>query len=89
MEDELTYYLGDEGSEQAALGFIAEIEHAYTHLARHPKTGSPRCAYELDIPGLRSWSLDRYPHVTSTLSARITSRSGACSTANAISRRGY
>ncbi|MCX5540009.1 type II toxin-antitoxin system RelE/ParE family toxin [Paraburkholderia sp. CNPSo 3076] len=63
VEDELTYYLVDEGSEQAALGFIAEIEYAYAHLAKHPKTGSPRYAYELDIPGLRSWPLDRYPHV--------------------------
>lgn len=63
VEDELTYYLVDEGSEQAALGFIAEIEHAYAHLAKHPNIGSPRYAYELDIPGLRSWPLDRYPHV--------------------------
>ncbi|MDR3095891.1 MAG: type II toxin-antitoxin system RelE/ParE family toxin [Paraburkholderia sp.] len=63
VEDELTYYLVDEGSEQAALGFIAEIEQAYARLAKHPNVGSPRFAYELDIPGLRSWPLDRYPHV--------------------------
>jgi toxin ParE1/3/4 len=63
VEDELTYYLVDEGSEQAALGFIAEIEQAYVHLAKDPNIGSPRYAYELDIPGLRSWPLDRYPHV--------------------------
>lgn len=63
VEDELTHYLLDEGSESAALGFIAEIEQAYSHLARHPSTGAPRYAYELDIPGLRSWPLDRYPHL--------------------------
>jgi toxin ParE1/3/4 len=63
VEDELTHYLVDEGSERAALGFIAEIEQAYAHLAEHPNIGSPRYAYELDIPGLRSWSLHRYPHV--------------------------
>ncbi|MFT0173174.1 type II toxin-antitoxin system RelE/ParE family toxin [Paraburkholderia mimosarum] len=63
VEDELTYYLVDEGSEQAALGFIAEIERAYAHLSRNPNIGSSRYAYELDIPGLRSWPLDRYPHV--------------------------
>lgn len=28
VEDELTHYLVDEGSEQAALGFIDEIEQA-------------------------------------------------------------
>ncbi|CAD6549799.1 hypothetical protein LMG27952_04919 [Paraburkholderia hiiakae] len=63
VEDELTHYLVDEGSEQAALGFIAEIEQAYAHLAKHPNIGSLRYSYELDIPGLRSWSLDRYPHL--------------------------
>ncbi|MFP3571257.1 type II toxin-antitoxin system RelE/ParE family toxin, partial [Paraburkholderia sp. SIMBA_030] len=59
----MAHYFGDESSEQAALGFIAEIEKAYAHLAKHPNTGSPRYAYELDIPGLRSWPVDRYPHV--------------------------
>ncbi|MEX3953118.1 type II toxin-antitoxin system RelE/ParE family toxin [Paraburkholderia sp. EG287B] len=63
VEDELTHYLVEEGSEKAALGFIAEIEQAYAHLAKHPHIGSPRYAYELDIPGLRSWQHDRYPHV--------------------------
>jgi toxin ParE1/3/4 len=63
VEDEVTHYLVDEGSEQAALGFIAEIGQAYAHLSKHPNIGSPRYAYELDIPVLRSWSLDRYPHL--------------------------
>jgi toxin ParE1/3/4 len=63
VEDELTHYLVDEGSEQAALGFINELEQAYGRLAKHPNIGSPRYAYELDIPGLRSWPLDRYPHL--------------------------
>jgi toxin ParE1/3/4 len=63
VEDEVTHYLVDESSEQAALGFIAEIEQAFARLGKHPNIGSPRYAYELDIPGLRSWSLDRYPHL--------------------------
>lgn len=63
VEDELIHYLVSEGSEQAALGFVAAIEQAYAHLAQHPSMGSPRYAYELDIPGLRSWPLDRYPYV--------------------------
>ncbi|TDN63969.1 type II toxin-antitoxin system RelE/ParE family toxin [Paraburkholderia sp. BL10I2N1] len=63
VEDELTHYFLDEGSEDAALRFIGEIERAYAHLARHPSTGSPRYAYEMDIPGLRSWPLVRYPHL--------------------------
>jgi toxin ParE1/3/4 len=63
VEDELTHYVVDEGSEQAALGFIAEIEQAYKRLGKHPNIGSPRYAIELDIPGLRSWPLKRYPHL--------------------------
>ena len=63
VEDEVTHYLVDEGSEQAALGFIAEIEQAYERLSKHANIGSPRYAYELGIPDLRSWPLDRYPHL--------------------------
>jgi toxin ParE1/3/4 len=63
VENELTHYLVGEGSQQAALGFIAEIEQAFMRLAKHPNIGSPRYAYELGIPGLRSWPLDRYPHL--------------------------
>lgn len=63
VEDEVTYYLVDESSEQAALGLIAEIEQAYKRVGKNPNIGSPRYAYELDIPGLRSWPLDRYPHL--------------------------
>ncbi|WP_277184234.1 type II toxin-antitoxin system RelE/ParE family toxin [Caballeronia sp. BR00000012568055] len=63
VESEIDYYLVEEGSEQAALGFIGEIETAYTKLGRHPAMGSPRYAYELDLPGLRSWPLRRYPHL--------------------------
>jgi toxin ParE1/3/4 len=59
----VTHYLVEESSEQAALGFVAEIEQAYARLSRHANVGSPRYAYELDIPGLRSWPLDRYPHL--------------------------
>jgi toxin ParE1/3/4 len=53
----------EEGAVQAALGFIDALEWAYSHLARRPDTGSTRYAYELDIPGLRSWPLKRYPHL--------------------------
>ncbi|MGF6879804.1 type II toxin-antitoxin system RelE/ParE family toxin [Paraburkholderia sp. MM5477-R1] len=63
VEDELTDHLVDEGTEQAALAFIAEIEQAYAHLANRSNIGSPRYGYELDIPGLRAWPLARYPHL--------------------------
>jgi len=43
------------------LGFIDELEKAYAHIGRHAATGSPRYAHEAGVPGLRSWSLSRYP----------------------------
>jgi hypothetical protein len=43
-------------------GFIDSLEQAYTHISRHPATGSPRYAHELNLPGLRYWPLTRYPN---------------------------
>jgi toxin ParE1/3/4 len=50
-------------AERAALGFIQALEKAYSHIGRHPASGSPRYTHELSIPGLRSWQLTRYPHM--------------------------
>lgn len=58
----IAYYLG-ESAEQAAYGFIDALEDAYAHIGRHPATGSPRYAHELNLPGLRFWPLTRYPHL--------------------------
>lgn len=57
----MTHYNVDEGSQEAALGFIAEIEQACQRLSKHPNIGSPRYAYELGIPDLRSWPLIAIP----------------------------
>lgn len=62
VEAAVSYYLSEE-AEQAALGFIDALEQAYTHIGRHPQTGSPRYSHELDLPGLRSWPLKRYPQI--------------------------
>jgi toxin ParE1/3/4 len=62
VEDALAYYLGED-AESAALGFINALEKAYAHIGRHPATGSPRYAHELNLPGLRSWLLTRYPYI--------------------------
>ncbi|TAM52529.1 MAG: type II toxin-antitoxin system RelE/ParE family toxin [Paraburkholderia sp.] len=62
INEAISYDL-EEGAAQAALGFIDALEQAHSHLARHPDMGSPRYSYELDIPGLRSWPLKRYPHL--------------------------
>ena len=62
VDDAVDHYL-DDASEKVALGFVDELEHAYTHIGRHPSTGSPRYAHELNLPGLRSWPLSRYPYL--------------------------
>jgi len=62
VDEAIDHYLS-ESAEQAALGFIDALEQAYAHIARHPATGSPRYAHELNIPGLRAWSLTRYPYL--------------------------
>jgi toxin ParE1/3/4 len=61
-DDAIAHYL-DEGSPEAALGFINALELAYRHIGRHPTTGSPRYAHELNLAGLRSWQVARYPHL--------------------------
>jgi toxin ParE1/3/4 len=60
VEQALVYYL-DEDAPSAALGLIDALEKAYSHISRHPATGSPRYAHELNLPGLRFWPLTRYP----------------------------
>lgn len=62
IDEIIAYYLG-EFAEQAAYGFIGALEDAYAHIGRHPATGSPRYAHELNLPGLRFWPLTRYPHL--------------------------
>ncbi|WP_324251746.1 type II toxin-antitoxin system RelE/ParE family toxin [Paraburkholderia gardini] len=62
VQDAIACYLG-KGSQHAALGLIDALEAAYSHIERRPQTGSTRYAYELDLPGLRSWSLSRYPYL--------------------------
>ena len=62
VDQAIDHYL-DEGGERVGLGFIDALEKAYRHIARHPASGSPRYAQELDLPGLRVWPLKRYPHL--------------------------
>jgi len=62
IDDALRHYL-DEGGVELALRFIDALEAAFAHLRSHPSSGSPRYASLLDLPGLRSWSLRRFPHL--------------------------
>jgi toxin ParE1/3/4 len=62
VEEAVAYYLS-EATVQVALGFVDALEQAYAHVGRHPATGSPRYAHELNLPGLCAWPLKRYPYI--------------------------
>ena len=62
VDEAIDHYL-EEGADQAALGFVEALRRAYDQIARYPATGSPRYGHELDLPGLRSCPLARYPYL--------------------------
>jgi toxin ParE1/3/4 len=62
IEAVIDHYLA-ENADAAALGFVDELERATSELARHPKLGSTRYAYELQLPEVRSWMVKRFPFV--------------------------
>lgn len=59
-EEAVVHYLG-QGSTKAALALVNALENAYAHLGRHPLSGSPRFAHELNLPDLRAWPVKGYP----------------------------
>ena len=58
----VSWYL-QEGGEPLALRFIDALERAYGHVSRNPATGSTRYAHALDLPELRTWPVDGFPHL--------------------------
>ena len=62
VDNALAYHMAED-AEAAALGFIDTLEQAYAHIGRHPATGSPRYAHELNLAGLRSWPLTPCPYL--------------------------
>lgn len=62
VDEAVDHYLR-EADAQIALGFVDDLQLAYTSIANHPSSGSPRHSYELGIPDLRSVQLKRYPYL--------------------------
>lgn len=52
-----------EATPKDAANFVEALQKALDHLSRHPLTGSLRLAFELDIPELRAWPLNRFPYL--------------------------
>ena len=62
VDDAIEFYLS-EGALDAAEGFIDALQDAYLLIGRNASIGSPRYGHELNIPGLRSQRLRRYPYL--------------------------
>jgi toxin ParE1/3/4 len=62
VDEAVSSYL-NQHSEEAALGLVDALEDACALLSRYPAIGAARYAHELDIPGLQSWPLPRFPCV--------------------------
>ncbi|MCC5950508.1 MAG: type II toxin-antitoxin system RelE/ParE family toxin [Acidimicrobiia bacterium] len=62
IEEAVAYYRSEAGP-GTALDFIDALEAATTHLCDDPLIGLLRFAFELDIPDLRSWPLQRFPYL--------------------------
>ena len=63
VEAALDYYCSE--AAHAAGGFTYALEQATARIHRHPRTGSPRYAHELNLAQLRYWPLTRYPYALS------------------------
>lgn len=53
----------DEGGLEVALDFVDALEATIADLCDHPLIGTLRFAFELEIPDLRSWPLQRFPYL--------------------------
>ena len=61
--DDVSEYYRHEAGEQTALDFIDTVERGMNRISRSPLVGSLQFAYELAIPDLRAWPLQRFPYV--------------------------
>lgn len=62
IEAAVDHYRVEAGS-QTALDFVDALETAINHLHNCPNSGSFRFAFELEIPMLRSWPLQKFPYL--------------------------
>jgi toxin ParE1/3/4 len=59
IEEAIDYYVAQ--APHMVDRFIDAVETATAHIQRAPGTGSPRYAGELNVPGLRFWTLNTFP----------------------------
>ena len=56
-------YLASEASPKIARDFVLALERALRTLGEQPAIGSPRFGEILDVEGLRTWPLGRFPYL--------------------------
>lgn len=56
-----TYYLREAGS-RIATSFVDSVDVALMHIGHHPGSGSLRYGELIDVSGLRTWALNRFPY---------------------------
>lgn len=61
LEDATSYYR-DHADEHTALAFLDEVQAALGLISSGPGIGSLRYSYDLDIPGLRAFPIQRFDH---------------------------
>ncbi len=62
INDAIEHYLTEAGS-AVTLTFVDALEDVLREIGLRPKSGSPRYAHELDIPGLRFRTVGRFPYL--------------------------
>lgn len=62
VEGAIDYYVREAGT-GIALRFIDAIGEAYRTIGLRPAAGSPRRGHELNLPGLRSRTVRRFPYL--------------------------
>jgi len=62
VEEAIDYYRKEAGA-AIAMRFVTALEATTRAIASHPAAGSPRYAHDLNLPGLRTRLLRRFPHL--------------------------
>jgi toxin ParE1/3/4 len=53
----------NEAGAEVATDFIDKLEAALTKISKQPGIGSVRYGHEIQVEGLRSWQMDRFPYL--------------------------
>ena len=62
IDGTLAYYLSEAGAD-TALAFVEQLEQANQRISNDPAIYSPRWGTELNLPGLRSLRVSKFPYV--------------------------